>query len=465
MREYPEIIQGGMGIAISNWELARTTSMEGCLGVVSGTAIETVFIRRLQQGDKDRVLLEAISSFPNAIMAKRIYNQYHIPGGKKESEPYKLAPMGTIKPTRELVELQILASYVEVYLAKSGHSGMIGMNLLEKIQLPTLPVLFGAILASVDCILMGAGIPISIPGALDSLASWQKTSLKLHVDDNPNKEEFFVEFDPKDYLNPVYCWELKRPDFFAIVSSEIVAKNLLRKATGSIEGFIVENHTAGGHNAPPRSVDASGNKNYGDRDQANIQAFVDMNVPFWLAGGFATKEGLNRAIRMGANGIQIGSAFALCEESGMQNSLKRSLIQRNKNKYTVVKTDFNLSPTHYPFKSTDIDENEGYVRERRSCDLGYLRTPFNRGNGEIGYRCAGEPTKNFLAKGGKADECEGKTCLCNRLLATAGYPQTRMGNTERPLITTGDDLSFINELTQSGKNSYSAKEIIDLLRK
>ena len=48
----PVIIQGGMGIAVSNWELAKTVSLKGQLGVVSGTAIDNVMARRLQDGDK-----------------------------------------------------------------------------------------------------------------------------------------------------------------------------------------------------------------------------------------------------------------------------------------------------------------------------------------------------------------------------------------------------------------------------
>jgi hypothetical protein len=46
----PRIIQGGMGIRISSWELARTVSQKGELGVVSGTSIDTILVRTLQNG-------------------------------------------------------------------------------------------------------------------------------------------------------------------------------------------------------------------------------------------------------------------------------------------------------------------------------------------------------------------------------------------------------------------------------
>ncbi|MCP5523356.1 MAG: hypothetical protein H7A46_17610 [Verrucomicrobiales bacterium] len=77
--------------------------------------------------------------------------------------------MPTVKPGSPMNELTVVASFVEVFLAKEGHAGRVGINLLEKIQLPTLAALFGAMLAGVDVVLMGAGIPRLIPGALDNL--------------------------------------------------------------------------------------------------------------------------------------------------------------------------------------------------------------------------------------------------------------------------------------------------------
>jgi NAD(P)H-dependent flavin oxidoreductase YrpB (nitropropane dioxygenase family) len=47
------LIQGGMGVAVSNHRLARAVAMTGHLGVVSGTAIDLVLVRRLQDGDPD----------------------------------------------------------------------------------------------------------------------------------------------------------------------------------------------------------------------------------------------------------------------------------------------------------------------------------------------------------------------------------------------------------------------------
>jgi len=57
----PLIIQGGMGAGVSNWHLARSVSKLSQLGVVSGTALDVILARRLQQGDPDGDIRRALS--------------------------------------------------------------------------------------------------------------------------------------------------------------------------------------------------------------------------------------------------------------------------------------------------------------------------------------------------------------------------------------------------------------------
>ena len=42
-----------MGAGVSSWRLARVVSRLGQLGVVSGTALDQILVRRLQAGDPD----------------------------------------------------------------------------------------------------------------------------------------------------------------------------------------------------------------------------------------------------------------------------------------------------------------------------------------------------------------------------------------------------------------------------
>ena len=90
--------------------------------------------------------------------------RFFIPNGKSPEKPFKLTPRPTLHMKQSLMEVMIVANFIEVFLAKEGHDGVVGINYLEKVQLPTLPSLFGAMIAGVDVVLMGAGIPLSIPG-------------------------------------------------------------------------------------------------------------------------------------------------------------------------------------------------------------------------------------------------------------------------------------------------------------
>ena len=90
---YPKIIQGGMGAGVSDWRLANAVSRQGQLGVVSGTALEQIMARRLQDGDPGGHIRRALNQFPFPAMAERIRQSYYIAGGKQERAAYKLVPM------------------------------------------------------------------------------------------------------------------------------------------------------------------------------------------------------------------------------------------------------------------------------------------------------------------------------------------------------------------------------------
>src|ERR1035437_4657565 len=244
----PKIIQGGMGVAVSGWTLARTVSRLGQLGVVSGTGLAIVFSRALQMGDPQGHLRRAMQQFPIPEVAARVEAQHFIPGGKSPAAPFKIAPMPTLRPGPALVELTVMANFVEVFLAKEGHDGLVGTNFLEAIQLPTLPSLFGAMLANVDYVLMGAGIPREIPGVLDKLAVGEDVEYSLHVEGATSEDRIKLKFSPREIMGEKTA-PLKRPKFLAIISSSTLALTLSRKASGKVDGFVIEAPSAGGHNA------------------------------------------------------------------------------------------------------------------------------------------------------------------------------------------------------------------------
>ncbi|HUO84285.1 MAG TPA: nitronate monooxygenase, partial [Thermoanaerobaculia bacterium] len=174
--KWPTIIQGGMGAGVSSWKLARTVSSLGHLGVVSGIALDVIVSRRLQDGDRDGSIRRALARFPVRPIASRVLDWYFVPGGKDPDRPYRPVPMHSVRDSVAAIELCIAGSFVEVSLAREGHHNPVGINFLEKIQLPHLPSIYGAMLAGVGVVLVGAGIATQIPGVLDAFSTHQPAS-------------------------------------------------------------------------------------------------------------------------------------------------------------------------------------------------------------------------------------------------------------------------------------------------
>ena len=85
----PKIIQGGMGAGVSNGTLANAVSRLGQLGVVSGTVLDVILSRRLQDGDAGGDMRRAISHFPFPQMAGRVLARHFIEGGRPVGTPYR----------------------------------------------------------------------------------------------------------------------------------------------------------------------------------------------------------------------------------------------------------------------------------------------------------------------------------------------------------------------------------------
>jgi nitronate monooxygenase len=454
-----------MGVAISNWRLAHAVASEGQLGVVSGTGIDAVLTRRLQDGDHDGSVRRALAAFPLPKIAQEILEKYFVPGGIPAGQPYKSRPIMTMKPPKSLLDLIVVGNFVEVFLAKEGHNGVVGLNLLEKIQMPTIPSLLGAMMAGVDYVIMGAGIPKAIPGILERLSQGLTASLDVNVGPAPKDVE---AQSPTISLDPAIfgITQLKRPKFLAVIASASLATLLAKKCNPPVDGFVIEGPTAGGHNAPPRGelrLNEAGEPIYGERDEVDLAALRALGLPFWLAGSYADR--LKDALAEGAQGVQVGTAFAFCRDSGMDESLRRSVVSASQAGTLEILTDPKASPTGFPFKVVQLAETVSnqavYEARHRICDLGYLRSTFYQEDGTIGYRCAAEPVDHYEQKGGCSAETEGKMCICNGLMASAGFASSRKGGDVEPsLVTAGDDVKNLARYIPDGETSYTAKDVI-----
>ncbi len=460
-----------MGVAVSGWRLARAVSSLGQLGLVSGTALDRVMVRRLQAGDAGGHIRRALDHFPFRDMAERAWSKYYREDGLSEGATY-LNPGKHLKEMpRELAELCIISNFVEVWLAREGHSNPVGINYLEKIQPPHLVSIYGAMLGGVDYVVMGAGIPMRIPGVLDAFVTHETAAYPLTVSGARDGDDTTMTFTPRDVME-CDLPPLKRPMFLPVVASNVLAVAMVKKANGGVDGFVIEGPTAGGHNAPPRGklqLNEAGEPVYGERDVVDLARMRELGLPFWLAGGYGRPERLRDALEDGAAGIQVGTAFAYSVESGMREDYKRAVLQQIAAGTPRVFTDRLGSPSGFPFKVVQLDatlsDESIYQARPRICDLGYLREAYRTPEGTIDFRCAGEPVNVFVSKGGDIAETEGRKCICNALMATMGHPQARSRGkfTEAGIVTSGDDLGNLRRFMPEGGTEYHAADVIRIL--
>jgi NAD(P)H-dependent flavin oxidoreductase YrpB (nitropropane dioxygenase family) len=469
----PVVIQGGMGVAVSDWRLARAVSMTGQLGVVSGTALDVLLTRRLQSGDPGGEVRRALAAFPRPEVSRWILDSYFVEGGIGAQGRFAQVPRHTLSSSVRLQELTVAAGFTEVFLAKEGHDGLVGINFLRKIELPLPATLYGALLAGVDVVLVGAGSPADIPAMVRTLARHEPVTVTVKVMGARSSDNVGdLVFDPAVAL-PQRPAGLPLPRVLAIVASTDLARGLAENPDTRPDGFVVEGAAAGGHNAPPRGprrVDEIGQPVYDERDIVDVADILSLGLPVWLAGGYGTPEKVAEALSLGAEGVQVGTLFAYSDESGFEAGVKAQMREKAVAGDLQVRADWRVSPTGFPFRVADIPGTltDVTVRSARKpvCDLGVLRSAYLRADGEVDYRCPAEPLAQYVRKGGREMNTEGRLCLCNALFASAGYPQRRPGGScEAPLVTSGTDLEPVVHLicASDGPGYGAADAVVHLL--
>ncbi len=504
--EQIRLIQGGMGVYVSNWRLARAVAMERpgqTAGTVSGTALDVVYVRLLQLGDPGGHVRRALVAFDarfGVSIGRAICDRYFIEGGKAPDARFRSAPMQMVRaedgkrtfaapdgagaPTRltfddGIVELLIATGFAEVWLAKQGHTGRIFINFLNKIDLPLIYIMYGAILAGVDGIIVGAGNPEGLPAICARLARHEVVTRSLSVLYAGPGEQFSLDFDPRTVAGgALTLTPVPRPAFLAIASLEELVQALAASDSQAPDGFIVEHHTAGGHNANPAGPlrrDGQGQPIYGQNDEPDLAIIKAVGIPFWLAGGYGSEDGLHTAVAAGAVGIQVGSVFALAEESGMKPEYRSAIfdkLRHGADDASLVKTTL-FSPTGFSFKVAQLQgtlsEDEVYEARRRTCDIGLLQQrgfskPDADGTRTLFQRCAAAPVESYVENRGMERNTEERRCLCNGLLASVGLGQVKTVNgewiEEPAIVTLGNRLDGVRRLSRQGQFPYQVRDVV-----
>lgn len=450
----PRLIQAGMGIHISSARLANATSRLGALGVVSGAALRHIVLEDIRSSDTEAIDLAKL--FPVASYVEEALA--YMPGGKKHKHAI---PVDTPDPRHNALprRLSAIAAFVEVMRAKRGHHGKIGINIMWKCPLTALPSIYGAMLAGVDALLCGAGVPMELPDIVARIRAGQNMEY-MPLTGTGTNVRLDIDEDTKEVH---HIWDsLKAPKLLPILSNFAFSKRILetwlKKYQTSPFAFILENHAAGGHNAPPRNKST-----FGDDDdiETYFKKVLSLDLPIYIAGAFengGTREEFETWTARGAYGVQVGSRFALCEESGMRDDLRKQILERNRNGGVEIKTDHQASPTGYPIKIAQlpgtISEKALWQARQRVCNKKYLvRSHFQEqsdGTTKETYICAAMSPEEYARLGGDPAETEGKVCLCNGLLSTAGYYQ----DIENASVTLGMSGQHITR-------NYSAREVVE----
>ena len=465
----PQVIQAGMGANISCPGLVMAAARRGCLGVLSGTALDAVLVGELGLGDPGGHNLRSVAKFQDLYgFGMDLVEPYYRCGGKAIDEKF-LRPflINRMPPPIERIKLMILANYVFVDRAKQGHSGRVGINYMEEIGRYHLYSMLGAMLAGIDSIVVGAGIPLQVPDILNKFSRAQKAVYRLPV--SGSAEPFPLELDPKEIFPGLT--ELKRPDFMPIVSSNALANILNKKLRGEMAALILEGPSAGGHNASPREkgrFNELGEPLYdGPKDYVDEDALLSLGLPVFRAGGQGTRAGLLANLARGYAGNQIGTRFALCEESGLEPSIKRTLLDAIYDGTLIVRADPKASPTGFPFQVPVIAQSAVNpvveALRKRICDLAYLGEYYRKEDGTLGHRCPSEPVNAYVRKGGKIEDTVGRLCLCNGLMANIGLAQIRAGGAVEPVLPTlGKNVEEdVRPLLRFHGDSFTADDVID----
>ena len=466
---HPTIVSGGMGIYAFPWLPVSEVAKLG-LGIVSGTGMHIVLSRLLQLGDQGGHFRRALKAFPDKDLAMRILDRYYVSEGIPSNKPFKNIEQFSLNPSRELIELTIVANFCQVWLAKEGHQGKVGVNFLEKLQMPHLYSIYGILLAEADYLIMGAGIPMQISAVLDKLIKHEEATYNIHVIGTDKSMIYQMKFNPRNFLQCSLS-ELKRPYFFPKISSSTLAQIMTRSEEHIIDGWVVELSSAGGHSMSPRGKalwTASGEPIYGKKDEIDFNLLNSIGLPYYMAGGYASPEMYAQARSLGAIGILVGSPFALSDDSTIDPDLRIYIRKEAYNGRLIVFNDAHASPTGFPFKVVHMPRTLGdirtYLKRKRICDLGGLLQPYLRSDGSVGYRCPAEPTSSYCKKGGKKEDTVYKMCLCNGLFGTVGLGQRlKSGTTEPPVVTLGQNLDFLRHLMSDENDGYSIKDVFDYL--
>ena len=171
-----------------------------------------------------------------------------------------------------------------------------------------------------------------------------------------------------------------------------------------LDAVVCEGVEAGGHNAPQ-----------GTTSLCLIPQIVDaVRVPVIAAGGIADGRAMAAALALGAEGVQVGTRFAVCAESSAHKAYKDAVIQAG-DRDTVLA----MSPVTPVRLIRNAFADRAIQAERSGQDREALAALLGRGRGRAAIFC-GDLEEGEIEAGqisGLIDDLPGAAELVERMIS------------------------------------------------
>ncbi len=274
------------------------------------------------------------------------------------------------------------ATFEEVSLAKA-EGGSAGINIMVALARDYDNSVKGAIDAGADIIISGGGLPLHLPGIKDP----GDTALVPVVSSARALELICKKWERMSY----------RPD-----------------------AVVLEGPLAGGH------LGFAFDQVYLESNRLENLFFPvkEMSLkyggfPVIVAGGIYTHDDIVKFLRLGADGVQMGTRFLATDESSASPEYKQAVVDARREDILIAREPG--SPCGMPLmviKNSPMFRSALEGKREPRCDKGYI---LSRNRDGVFTRC---PAR---------DDNKSTFCICNGLLSSAGYNPL----SEEPLYTVG----------------------------
>ncbi|MCF6269993.1 MAG: nitronate monooxygenase [Melioribacteraceae bacterium] len=175
--------------------------------------------------------------------------------------------------------------------------------------------------------------------------------------------------------NPAKYIDLLKKNNITVVHVVSNLKQALKAESVGCNAVVGEGVEAGGHNG---------------LDEISMMSLIpqlvnELKIPVIAAGGIADKSGIEKALSLGAEGVQIGTLFAATEESSAHINYKQAIVNAGANDTTLIFKAIGLTRSiKNPFTKKAIElENKNATYEELKKILGEKRERLGIFEGDI----------------------------------------------------------------------------------